>query len=129
MKIVDGVRRYNAWVGNPGGTAEDSTRCIEEVYPNDGGGWARYHQCTRKRGHGPEGLYCKQHSPEAAEARKAAVDARAKRWTLGFSVDGQRRTVSEIARRVFRQEASFDDLEAAVGKLEQLIAERDGLRP
>jgi len=120
-------RRYNAWAGNPAGIPEDPARCIEEVSPNERGGFVHRHQCNRKRGHGPDGLYCKQHSPEAHAARKAAGDARYRRWTFGFSIDSQRKTVSEIARRVYRQEASFDDLEAEVAKLERLIAEREGL--
>jgi hypothetical protein len=24
--------------------------------------WLNYHQCTRRPGHGPDGLYCKQHA-------------------------------------------------------------------
>ena len=38
------------------------------------GGWRTY-QCSRKRGHGPEQAYCKQHDPVA---RKEKQDAR---WT------------------------------------------------
>ena len=50
-------RRYNQWAGNPRGWPEDKTRCIEEV-------WSGYlsYQCSRKRGYGPDGLYCKQHA-------------------------------------------------------------------
>jgi len=52
--------RYGAWAGNPKGTLEDKTLCIIEVWPKSGT-WIPY-QCTRKRGHGPDGLYCKQHA-------------------------------------------------------------------
>ena len=52
-------RRYNVWGGNPDGYPENKTRCIEEVAER--GGWLFY-QCQRKRGHGPDGLYCKQHA-------------------------------------------------------------------
>jgi hypothetical protein len=45
--------RYGTWADNP-------TRCIEQVWPS-GGTWIP-HQCCRKRGHGPDGLYCKQHA-------------------------------------------------------------------
>jgi hypothetical protein len=64
---IDGLRRYGCWNGCPNGTPEDPTRCIEEVYPR-GGGWIPY-QCSRKRGHGPDGLYCKLHAKnhEAAQ--------------------------------------------------------------
>lgn len=54
-------RVYGQWAGNERGTPEDTTRCIEEVRPM----WVSY-QCTRKRGHGPNGLYCKQHAKKQA---------------------------------------------------------------
>ena len=38
-------------------TIEDSARCVEEIYIGVCG-----HQCKRKRGHGPDGLWCKQHA-------------------------------------------------------------------
>lgn len=52
---------YGAWVGNPKGTKEDSTRCIQSV--TTPGSYSHGHQCQRKRGHGKDGLYCKQHNP------------------------------------------------------------------
>lgn len=59
---TDGVRRY--W-----GTAEDKARCI--VGTTDWGA----PQCSRKRGQGPDGLYCSQHarlvSPPQSEEAKA----------------------------------------------------------
>lgn len=53
---------------------EDPTRCVEEVFTNAFGGWSRFHafQCSRKRGFGKDGLYCKQHAkrhPVEAEAK------------------------------------------------------------
>ena len=56
MDVVE-ERRYNTWAGNPRGNPEDKTRCIEEV----ASGYLFY-QCIRKRGHGLDGLYCKQHA-------------------------------------------------------------------
>ncbi|CAB5223449.1 hypothetical protein UFOVP383_49 [uncultured Caudovirales phage] len=53
-------RRYGQWGGNPKGHPEDPTRCIEEVWPFP-------RQCTRKRGYGPDGLYCKQHAKQHKE--------------------------------------------------------------
>ena len=50
-------RIYGQWAGNEQGTKEVPTRCIQEVWT----GW-HSHQCDRKRGHGPDGLYCKQHA-------------------------------------------------------------------
>ena len=61
-------RRYGVWGGNPKGMPEDATSCIEEVWPS-GACWIPY-QCTRKRGHGPDGLYCKQHAKKHTEDSK-----------------------------------------------------------
>jgi hypothetical protein len=46
IRIINGERRY-----------KDPTRCIEEVWSP---GYPQ--QCSRKRGHGPDGLHCKQHA-------------------------------------------------------------------
>lgn len=67
--------KYGAWAGRPAGSAPDFTRCCEEVTTYIGG-WPRYHQCARKRGHGPDGAYCKQHDPVAVKAREEASQAR-----------------------------------------------------
>jgi len=53
------TRMYNKWAGNPKGTPEDPTRCIAFVAYD--GGW-HFRQCSRKRGHGLNGEYCKQHA-------------------------------------------------------------------
>lgn len=53
-------RRYGQWAGNERGMAEDPTRCAEEVA--DPPRYILFHQCLRKRGHGKDGLYCKQHA-------------------------------------------------------------------
>ena len=53
------MRRYNQWSGNPNGSPEDKTRCIAKVADFTG---FHFYQCQRKRGHGPDGLYCKQHA-------------------------------------------------------------------
>jgi hypothetical protein len=51
-------RRYGVWAGRPEGNAdEDETHCIEEVHDKFVG-----YQCSRRRGYGPNGLYCKQHA-------------------------------------------------------------------
>jgi hypothetical protein len=52
-------RVYCCWAGNPKGTPENTANCIEDV--PDAGRSVLSHQCTRKRGHGEGGLYCKQH--------------------------------------------------------------------
>ncbi|MFC3724447.1 hypothetical protein [Neoaquamicrobium sediminum] len=69
--------RYKAAYGDHGKTAPDFERCCVEVTRYIGN-WPHYGQCARKRGHGPDGAYCKQHDPEKVEARKAVSDEREK---------------------------------------------------
>lgn len=52
-------RRYGKWGGDPQGQPENKEDCIETVTSQCSG--IRV-QCSRKRGHGPDGLYCKQHA-------------------------------------------------------------------
>ena len=65
--IIHVKRRYGVWNGCPKGKPEDPTHCIEEVWLS-GSSWIPY-QCSRKRGHGPDGLYCKQHAKKHMEAQ------------------------------------------------------------
>jgi len=57
------IRMYGQWAGNPIGFPENPDDCIEEVW-NQCGGYVSG-QCSRKRGHGPGGLYCRQHGKRA----------------------------------------------------------------
>jgi hypothetical protein len=95
-----GLRRYGQWAGNPGGTCEDITRCIGEVQLAGG---FRFGQCTRKRGHGPDGLWCKQHDPEVVAARDRA---RSQKWADDRAAE--RRRGVEFGLR----EATVEQLEA-----------------
>ena len=52
-----GLRIYGAWAGNEGGTKEDVNHCQADV-PR---GFMLFGQCSRKRGHGEGGDFCKQH--------------------------------------------------------------------
>ena len=63
-RIINGELRFGVWGGCPKGQPEDASRCIEEVWTD---GWIP-RQCCRKRGHGPDGLYCKQHAKKHQEA-------------------------------------------------------------
>jgi len=65
--FISGERRYGVWNGCPKGNPEDPTHCIEEVWPS-GRAWIPY-QCSRKRGYGPDGLYCKQHAKTHPEVQ------------------------------------------------------------
>lgn len=52
-------KRYGVWAGNPRGYRYRPDNCAAEVLPS--GTWV-YHQCSRRPGHGPGHLYCKQHA-------------------------------------------------------------------
>jgi len=65
---MEKLRRYGQWAGNPNGRTEDKTRCIWEVWER--GRIINSYQCFRKRGYGPNGLYCKQHAKKV-EAKDA----------------------------------------------------------
>jgi hypothetical protein len=51
--------RYGQWSGNPKGSPYDTEKCAYGVYS---GSSMIQLQCSRKHGHGPEKLYCKQHA-------------------------------------------------------------------
>jgi len=52
-------RKYGDWAGDPGGQPYDESRCAYAVWPD----YIMHSiQCSRYNGHGPDGLYCKQHS-------------------------------------------------------------------
>lgn len=55
------MRRYNMWAGNPKGTPENTSRCIEEIYEQVS---ISSRQCSNKRGQGKEGLYCTMHAKD-----------------------------------------------------------------
>lgn len=78
------ARTYGrGYAGSPG-TPEDPTRCIEKVW--SGSMLSGHVQCSRKRGHGPDGLYCKQHDPAAKKARQQKQDAK---WEAGRKVQAR----------------------------------------
>jgi hypothetical protein len=54
--------RYSRWAGNPKGNSFREEQCAFEQFKNIFGV-----QCTRRPGHGPDGLYCKQHAKKIAE--------------------------------------------------------------
>lgn len=51
------MRRYGRWAGNPKGVPENTEKCAANIWID-----MRSFQCDRKRGFGPNGLYCKQHA-------------------------------------------------------------------
>jgi len=48
---------------------DDPSRCAGRVMDRY---WWESSQCSRKRGHGPEQAYCKQHDPVAIKAKRKA---------------------------------------------------------
>jgi len=115
---ADGLRRYGRWAGNPKGMIERPERCIEQVWGNGRGAMAS--QCSRPRGHGPDGLWCKQHTPDAKAARAKKQDERYRAYTLGFECKFAFDNIARTAIAFFAQKASFDDLEKAVTEYERL---------
>lgn len=79
------------------GCPEDVVCCIEKVYPP--GRWMSSKQCSRKRGHGPDGLYCKQHDP------KRVADRDETRWKKQAEEEAQR------MKQVDRQRAALAAVE------------------
>jgi len=65
----NGRRRYGQWAGNERGVPEVAGYCIEEIWPADS---FVPRQCGRLHGHGPDGLYCKQHGKRAARLADGA---------------------------------------------------------
>lgn len=57
-------RRYAEWAGNKDGVLYDSNKCAYEIFATES--YPVIHgprrQCSRKPGHGPGKIYCKQHS-------------------------------------------------------------------
>ena len=54
------LKVYGAWAGNSKGQPYDPERCAYAVR-YDPRSPTKF-QCSRKRGHGPDGLFCKQHA-------------------------------------------------------------------
>lgn len=51
--------KYGQWAGKPSGYPYNDAHC---AYETMGPGGYLFHQCSRPNGHGPDGLYCKQHA-------------------------------------------------------------------
>lgn len=61
--------RYGAWAGVPNGASYVPTRCAADVWSDMLG-----HQCLRRPGHGPEGLFCKMHAKRNVERNRRAAE-------------------------------------------------------
>jgi len=69
------MKRYGVWSGNPRGIAEDTIKCIDSVYPAIDRGMIEA-QCSRKRGYGERGLFCKQHAKRSREYQLERINRR-----------------------------------------------------
>lgn len=91
------------------------------------------HQCQRKAKLTVNNVpFCKQHNPIEIKRRH---DEREARWKREWDADERRRAFNEalgsaqdkvldLAKKVFRQKTSFEELERAVRELETLEAKR-----
>lgn len=87
-------------------------------------GW-RFNNCSRAGSVERDGKWwCKQHDPDAVKARK---DARHAKWQAHWDEMGLRRKQEEadrlildLARKCYRQQATYDELMEAVAKREAL---------
>ena len=132
MRAMEEEKRiYGRWAGNPKGHPEDVTRCIESV---TGDGRASISgQCDRRRGHGRDGLYCKQHDPEAVRARSAA---RAKKWDdklaaqqRGWDLTAKRAEVARRAQSLVKVRSFGQEFDALAKAVEELGArDKNGSR-
>jgi hypothetical protein len=52
----------------------DFTKCCEEIAGRERFNMFSRWQCTRTRGHGPDGEYCKTHDPAVKKAKNAKAD-------------------------------------------------------
>ena len=67
---------YGNWAGKPDGHKYDPKQCAYEV--PCGGRSVLFHQCVKKPGHGPDGIYCKQHAKRLAQqiTRESSEESR-----------------------------------------------------
>ena len=105
---------YGNWVGAPKGHAPDYARCCAEVaYPPS---W-QHRQCTRKRGHGPDGAYCKQHDPDAVRAKRLAQQEKWEKEWAASRLDARHKAHAPAMLAALRQiaEGHNDPRELAAG--------------
>lgn len=98
-------RQYNHGYAIGGRSDYDEERCAATVSRD----WNSY-QCKRKNGHGPEGLYCKQHAPEAQGVYDTKHKVEGEIWymvELGYTNRlSMVRVSSETEKRVYVTRAS-----------------------
>ena len=116
--------RYGQYNGDPRGQEPDPARCAEEVFTNH-----RFSQCARKRGHGPEGAYCKQHDPAVKQARRKAVKRKYEldSWNR-FGRSEAKAAVGQALLDHLDQKCTFDDVVEAAEEFRAKQREIDELK-
>ena len=76
----NGVRWYGGGVGIRKPRPGNKDLCAEEITTYNMN-WPSWHQCSRRKGHGKDGLLCKQH------AKKEAENERYRELTRGVPLD------------------------------------------
>jgi len=119
-------KRYRQWGGNPKGNKEDPDSCVAEVA--DGGRSVLFHQCRRKRGHGTDGKYCKQHAKtEMSEADgESWCEKRKREGGEGFEYRLMHVTLNaadRIDQTLWERNMSRKDLADALGCRESDLGE------
>jgi hypothetical protein len=101
-------------------TPEDLKLCVASVHRSDGGRFGRTGQCSRKRGHGPDGLYCKLHDPSVVQAKRDTAEAALKaKWDGEAAI---RDEASKLARRAGVNVTAYFDPRARVYSRSAVIA-------
>ena len=118
LSLWDGRGSYGQVV------AIDPARCAAQVMDHNDR-WPHFYQCRNRikydeRGHG----WCGMHRPSAVQAKNEKSEAKYQKGRradrLRGDMDDARRAIVDVARKVFRQQASMDDLDAAVTAYEEL---------
>ena len=93
---MDNPRVYGKWAVNSEGTPENTKQCIAVVWPESYCGHGK--QCSRKRGHGKDGLYCKQHDPERIERIETEkTKAHEEKWAKKKAMSDRANILSNMA--------------------------------
>ena len=111
MREKDGVR----WYGRDHNHRENEANCIEEIWGDKG--WTQ-HQCSRRRGHGSDGLYCKQHDPDRIKKKREAEN---KEYELKQAARMRNENRRKLERD-FCKPFTSAELEAGINAREELEA-------
>lgn len=98
--------RYTKWAGKPEGVPWKEGLCAEQIFESGRG--ITHRQCSKKSGHGPEGLYCKEHARQFAPKTI---------WYSTFSG-----TISQVEIRDFSEEFVWVESGRKVARTSQYVS-------